>query len=148
MACVFWNALLFLMNSAKVLMPVFVPKRVASWWSGAPLSIILPYSLCNWHSNTMCSQVCSPALHGQLVGCGFGSIHQSICVQFWLVLLSLVCISQVCRMCVSLLVRAVCSPIWCIILLNSNRRISKRGRHWPSFDTNALTLYKVNISVS
>ena len=58
----------FLTNSAKVSMPVFVPKRVASWWSGAPSSIMLPYSLCNWHSNTMCSQVCSPALHGQLVG--------------------------------------------------------------------------------
>ena len=58
----------FLMNSAKASMPVFVLKRVASWWSGAPSSIILLYSLCDQHSNTMCLQVCSPALHGQLVG--------------------------------------------------------------------------------
>ena len=65
---VFWNALLFLTNLAKASMPVFVPKRVASWWSGAPSSIISPYSSCNQHSNTMCSRVCSPAPHGLLVG--------------------------------------------------------------------------------
>jgi hypothetical protein len=37
---VFWNALLFLTKLAKASMPVFVPKSVVSWWSGAPLSIM------------------------------------------------------------------------------------------------------------
>ena len=31
-------------------MPVFVPKSAASLWSGAPSSIMLPYSSCGWHS--------------------------------------------------------------------------------------------------
>jgi hypothetical protein len=58
---VFWNALLFLTNSARASMPLFVPKSVANWWSGAPSLIILSYSRCVWHSNTMCSRVCSSA---------------------------------------------------------------------------------------
>ena len=80
MARIFWNTLHFLMNSGKASMLVFVPKSVASWWSGAPSSIMLPYSSCVQHSNTMCSCVCSPALIRMdswqvLVCCGFGSTH-------------------------------------------------------------------------
>ncbi len=36
----FWNALLILTNSARASIPGFVPKSVASWWSGAASSIM------------------------------------------------------------------------------------------------------------
>ena len=64
----FWNALLFLINSARASIPAFVPKSVAKWWSGAPLVIIAWCSSYALHSNTMCLCVWSSSLHGQVVG--------------------------------------------------------------------------------
>ena len=52
-----------------------------------------------------------------LVCCGFGSIRRSDRVRFRLVLLSLVCVSQVYGMRVRLPVRAVCGLLWRIVLL-------------------------------
>ena len=43
--------------SARASIPAFVLKRIASWRSGAPSSIVFQCSLCAWHSDTICSHV-------------------------------------------------------------------------------------------
>ena len=100
-------------------MPVFVPKRVASWWSGASSSVISHPPRASG-IRTLCARASVVLLRMDsrrvLVCYWFGSIRRNVRVQASLVLLSLVCVGRVCGMRVSPRVRAVCGLLWHIVL--------------------------------